>query len=154
MAYRRRRFLGGATSLSMLVSWRANAQSYPSREVRIVVGFPPGGPLDIAARVIAPWLSGRLSQPFTVENHVGASGNVATGMVTKAPADGYTLLLCGPVNTINTTLYAGRLDFDFARDITPVAGIARVPLVVGCIHRLPFGRHPNLSRMREPIRGS
>ncbi len=95
-----------------------------------LVGFPPGGPLDIAARVIAPWLSGRLDQPFAVENRVGASGNIATGMVAKAPADGYTLLLCGPVNTINTTLYAGRLDFDFTRDITPVASIARVPLVV------------------------
>src|ERR1700712_4086751 len=76
MAYQRRRFLGGATSLSM-VSWRANAQSYPSREVRIVVGFPPGGPLDIAARVIAPWLSERLDRPFAVANHVGASGNIA-----------------------------------------------------------------------------
>jgi tripartite-type tricarboxylate transporter receptor subunit TctC len=95
---------------------------------RIVVGFPAGGPLDIAARVISPWLSKSLGHPFAVENHPGESGNIATRIVVEAPPDGSTLLLCGPVNTINTTLFS-RLNFSFARDITPIASIARVPLV-------------------------
>jgi tripartite-type tricarboxylate transporter receptor subunit TctC len=127
----RRRFLqltAGAVTLPAL-SWLARAQAYPSRPVRIIVGFPPGGPLDIAARVIGPWLSERLGQPFVVENRPGASGNIGTGEVVRAPPDGYTLLLCGPVNTINTTLYE-KLEFNFTLDIAPVASIARVPLVV------------------------
>src|SRR6266851_635777 len=107
----------------------ARAQAYPARPVRVIVGFPQGGPVDIAARVISPWLSERLRQPFVVENHPGESGNIATGEVVKAPPDGYTLLLCGPVHTINTTLFE-HLDFNFTRDITPVASISRVPLVV------------------------
>ncbi len=112
-----------------LIAHRAVAQAYPSRPVRIVVGFPPGGPVDIAARVISPWLSERLGEPFVVENRPGESGNVATREVVRAPPDGHTLLLCGPVNTINTTLFKG-LDFDFTRDIAPVASLSRVPLVV------------------------
>jgi tripartite-type tricarboxylate transporter receptor subunit TctC len=107
----------------------SRARSYPTHAVRIIVGFPQGGPVDIAARIISPWLSERLGQPFIVDNHPGESGNIATGEVLKAPPDGYTLLLCGPVNAINTTLFP-TLDFNFARDITPIAGISRVPLVV------------------------
>ena len=114
-----------------------NAPRYPSREVRIIVGFPHGGPLDIVARVIAPWLSRHFAQEFAVVNRPGASGNLATAMVAGATADGYTLLLCGPVNTINTTLFAGQLDFDFVRDIAPVACIARVPLVIEVHPSLP-----------------
>lgn len=131
MSLIRRQFLqlvSGAVALPF-VSRIATAQAYPSRPVRIVVGFPPGGPVDIAARVIGPWLSDRLGQRFVVENHPGESGNIATREVVKAPSDGYTLLLCGPVNTINTTLFEG-LDFSFTRDIAPVASISRVPLVV------------------------
>jgi tripartite-type tricarboxylate transporter receptor subunit TctC len=85
--------------------------------------------MDIAARLVAPWLSARLRQPVFVENHPGESGNLATRMVVRAPPDGSTVLLCGPVNTINTTLFAD-LDFDFTRDIAPVASISRVPLVI------------------------
>jgi tripartite-type tricarboxylate transporter receptor subunit TctC len=104
-------------------------QSYPTREVRIVVGFPPNGALDIAARTIAPPLEAGLGVPVRVENRVGASGNDATRQVVRSAPDGGTLLLCGPVNTINATLFPD-LDFDFGRDIAPVAGIARVPLIV------------------------
>jgi tripartite-type tricarboxylate transporter receptor subunit TctC len=120
--------LSGTVALP-LTSRLAKAETYLSRPTRIIVGFPAGGPVDIAARIIAPWLTERLGQPFVVENQPGESGNIATRTVLKAPADGYTLLLCGPVNTINTTLFT-ELDFDFTHDIAPVAGLFRVPLVV------------------------
>ena len=107
----------------------AAAQAYPSRPVRLVVGFPAGGPVDIAARVIAPWLAERLGQSFVVDNQPGESGNSATRSVVRAAPDGYTLLICGPVNTINSTLFEG-LDFNFERDIAPVASLWRVPLVI------------------------
>jgi tripartite-type tricarboxylate transporter receptor subunit TctC len=127
----RRQFLQGsaATIALPLVPRTSVAQAYPSRPARILVGFPQGGPVDIAARVISPWLSERLGQPFEVENQPGDSGNIATRAVVKALPDGYTLLTCGPVNTINTTLFEG-LDFNFTSDIAPIASIARVPLVV------------------------
>jgi tripartite-type tricarboxylate transporter receptor subunit TctC len=107
----------------------ALAQTYPSQPVRLVVGFPAGGPVDIAARIIAPWLAEKLGHPFVVENQPGESGNNATRSVIMAPPDGQTLLVCGPVNVINTTLF-DRLDFDFGRDLAPVAGLWRVPLVI------------------------
>lgn len=104
-------------------------QSAPPAEPRIVVGFPQGGPLDIAARIIAPALARGVGLPVRVENLVGASGNDAARTVVRAAPDGATLLLCGPVNAINATLFP-ELDFNFARDIAPVAAIARVPLIV------------------------
>jgi len=107
----------------------AAGESYPSRPVRLVVGFPAGGPVDIAARILAPWLAERLGQPFVVDNQPGESGNSATRSVVRAAPDGYTLLVCGPVNTINTTLFQG-LDYNFTRDIAPVASLWRVPLVI------------------------
>jgi len=130
MKLARREFLRLAAAGVVLpfTSHIAKAQAYPTGPVRILVGFPAGGPVDIAARVISPWLSERLGQPFVVENLPGESGNLATKAVVNAPPDGSTLLLCGPVNTINTTLFQN-LDFDFTRDIAPVAGISRVPLV-------------------------
>jgi tripartite-type tricarboxylate transporter receptor subunit TctC len=120
------------SAAALILPWApslARAHSYPARPVRVIVGFPAGGPVDLAARVICPWLTERLSQPFVVENRPGESGNLATREVVRAASDGYTLLLCGPVNTINTTLFPG-LDFDFANDVAPVATISRVPLVV------------------------
>src|SRR5215218_2941658 len=122
MAFLRRdvlRIAAGGLALS-LVPRASTAQSNPSRPVRIIVGFPAGSPVDIAARFIAPWLSERLDQPFVVENRPGDCGNTATREVIRAAPDGYTLLLCGPVNTINATLFT-ELDFDFARDIVLVA---------------------------------
>jgi tripartite-type tricarboxylate transporter receptor subunit TctC len=107
----------------------ARAQTYPTQPVRIVVGLAPGGANDIVARLLGRWLSERLGQPFIVENRPGAGTNIATGMVVRAPPDGYTLLLFGPAAAINATLYE-RLNFNFIRDIAPVASIATNPLVM------------------------
>src|SRR5882672_10081139 len=127
----RRRFLhlAGIAAVLPAMSQTARAQAYPSGPVRFVVGFPAGGPNDILARLVAQWLSERLGQPFVVENQPGASGNIATEAVVRAPADGYTLLLVGPANAINASLY-DNLNFNFMRDIAPVAGITREPLVM------------------------
>jgi tripartite-type tricarboxylate transporter receptor subunit TctC len=124
----RRQFLhlaAGAAAVPAMsrVAW---AQTYPTRPLRIVVGFAPAGASDIAARLIGQWLSERLGQQFTVENRAGAGGNIATETVVRAPADGYTLLLAGSNDAINATLYEKR-KFNFIRDIAPVSGIVRVP---------------------------
>ncbi|HVD73682.1 MAG TPA: tripartite tricarboxylate transporter substrate-binding protein, partial [Xanthobacteraceae bacterium] len=111
--------LAGVAALVPAFARIASAQAYPTRPVRFLVGFPAGGPNDILARLIAQWLSDRLGQPFVVENRPGASGNLATEAVVRAPADGYTLLLVGPANAIGATLYAN-LSFNFLRDIAPV----------------------------------
>jgi tripartite-type tricarboxylate transporter receptor subunit TctC len=127
----RRRFFRltlGAVGSSALAPV-ALAQTYPSRPVHIVCGFAPGGPQDIFARLIAQVLSGRLSQQFVVDNKLGDGGNVATEAVVNAAPDGYTLLLVGPPNAVNATLY-DNLNFNFIRDIAPVAGIARTPNVM------------------------
>ncbi len=107
----------------------AFADTYPDRPIRLVVGFPAGGPNDILGRLIAEWLTRRLGQPVSVENRPGGSSNPATEAVVRAPADGYTLLLVGPANAINATLDPD-LPFDFLRDIAPVAAITREPLVL------------------------
>jgi tripartite-type tricarboxylate transporter receptor subunit TctC len=127
----RRRFLHLAAGVAALpsASRMACAQSYPSRPVRIIVGYSPGGTTDICARLIGQWLSERLGQPFIVENRPGAGSNVATEGAARAPADGHTLLLATISNAINATLY-DKLNFNFIRDITPVAGIIRVPNVM------------------------
>ncbi len=131
MALTRRRILQMAAGSVALPLTRAlaSAETYPSQPVRILVGFPAGGPVDIAARTISPWLTERLRQTFVVENQPGESGNIATRTALRAAPTGYTLLLCGPVNTINVTLFPD-LDYDFMRDSAPVASLYRVPLVV------------------------
>jgi len=111
------------------VSRIAQAQSYPERPVRIVVGFTPGGTTDIAARLIGKWLTERLGQQFVIENRPGAGSNIAAEAVANAPSDGYTLLLVGAPNAINATLYE-KLNFNFIRDIAPVGGIIRTALVM------------------------
>ncbi len=111
------------------ISRSARAQTYPTRPVRIIVGFPAGGPSDITARLIAQWLSERLGQEFVVENRPGAASNIATEAALRAPPDGYTLLLVTSTNAVNATFYEN-LSFNFMSDITPVAGIIRVPFVM------------------------
>jgi tripartite-type tricarboxylate transporter receptor subunit TctC len=123
------RIAAGAAALAGMPRL-AVAQTYPSRPVRIIVGGPPGGTLDIFARLIGQWLSERLGQPFVIENRAGGAGNtLATDVVVRAAPDGYTLLLIAIANAINATLYE-KLTYEFLRDIAPVASLARVPLVM------------------------
>jgi tripartite-type tricarboxylate transporter receptor subunit TctC len=127
----RRTFLHLAAGAAALpaVSRSGWGQAYPSRPVRIIVGFTAGGAFDLTARLIGQWLSQRLGQQFIVENRPGGGANIATEAVVRAPADGYTLLLGGAVNAVNATLYQ-KLNFDFIRDIAPVAGVIRFPNVM------------------------
>ena len=145
MKLRRRNFLHLAVGAAALlaVSRIAWAQAYPSRPVRLIVGFPPGGTGDIIARLMGQWLSERLGQPFIVENRPGAGTNIATEAVVRAPADGYTLLLVNASSAINATLYE-KLSFNFIRDIAPVAGIIRVSNVVVVNPSVPAKTLPEL----------
>jgi tripartite-type tricarboxylate transporter receptor subunit TctC len=122
----RRKFLHLAAGAAALpaVSRIARAQTYPTRPVRIVVGFAAGGQNDVVARLMGQWLAERLGQPFVVENRPGAGGNVGTEAVVRAPPDGHTLVMIAPSSTINVTLY-DKLNFNFIRDIAPVATITR-----------------------------
>jgi tripartite-type tricarboxylate transporter receptor subunit TctC len=131
MKLARRKFLRVAACAATLpaVPRIAKAQTYPSRPVRIVVGYAAGGSTDMVARLIGQSLSERLGQQFIIENRVGAATNVATEAVVRAPPDGYTLLMVTPANAINTTLYE-RLNYNFIRDIAPVASMNREPAVM------------------------
>jgi tripartite-type tricarboxylate transporter receptor subunit TctC len=127
----RRNFLhlaAGAATLPAL-SLAASADDYPTRPVKIVVGFAAGGAVDIVARLIAQWLSDRIGQQCVVENRPGAGNNIATEYVLRSDPDGYTLLLANPTNAINATYYQN-LPYDFLRDSAPIAGIMRVPNVM------------------------
>ena len=139
---RRRDFIklvGGA----LVSSTVAQAQSYPSRPVRLMVGFPPGGTTDIVARLIGQWLSERFGTSFVVENRAGAGTNLATEAVVRAPADGHTLLVVTPSNTINVSFYE-KMDFDFERDIAPVASLIRSPFVLEVFPGFPVKTVPEL----------
>ena len=131
MEFCRRQLLHLAAGAAVLpaLSRFASAQTYPSRPVRIIVGFAAGGPNDILARLIGQWLSERLGQPFVIENRPGAGSNIATEAVVHATPDGYTLLLVGTPNAINATLY-DNLNFNFIRDIAPIASLIRGALVM------------------------
>jgi tripartite-type tricarboxylate transporter receptor subunit TctC len=127
----RRKFLhvaGGAAAFPF-VSRAARAQSYPTRPVKLVAPFPPGGSIDLAARLIGQWLTDRLGQQVVVENRPGAGGNVGSEAAIHSPADGYTLLLCSVANAISASLYE-KLNYDFAQDIEAVAAISRAPNVM------------------------
>jgi tripartite-type tricarboxylate transporter receptor subunit TctC len=127
----RRQFirLAAATIAAPAIARFAKADTYPTRPVRLIVGFPAGGTADIAARLMGQRLSERLGQPFVIENRPGANTNLAAEAVVRAPADGYTLLLTGPSNAINATIY-DKLSYNFIRDIVMFAGITRTPLVL------------------------
>ena len=132
----------GAAALPA-VSHLARAQAYPSRPVRIIVGFAPAGATDIMARLIGQWLSERLRQQFIVENRPGAASNIATEAVVNAPPDGYTLLVATSVNAINATLY-DKLRFNLIRDIAPVASIHREPFLLEVNPSVPVKTVPEL----------
>src|SRR5262249_6694611 len=131
MKLSRRKFwhLAAAAAALPAAARVARAQAYPTRAVRIVVGFAAGGSTDIGARVIGQWLHERLRPPIVIENRPGAGTNVATESVVRAPPDGYTLLMVGPSSAVNATLY-DKLNFVFLRDIAPVASLIRQPQIM------------------------
>jgi tripartite-type tricarboxylate transporter receptor subunit TctC len=131
MTLLRREFLhlSASAGTALLASRVAQAQAYPSRPVRLVVGFTPGGAVDIIARLIGQALSERLGKPFVIENRPGAATNLATESVVRAPADGYTLLMANTAAAINATLY-DKLNFNFIRDMAAVGGVMRGGYVV------------------------
>jgi tripartite-type tricarboxylate transporter receptor subunit TctC len=138
----RRQFLQLAAGAAALpVVSRIRAQSYPTRPVRLIVGSASGGGGDIVARLVAQWLSERLGQSFIIDNRPGAGTNIGTEAVVRAPPDGYTLLMVGPANAINATLYE-RLNYNFIRDIAPVAGLTRDPMVMEVNPSLPVKTVP------------
>jgi tripartite-type tricarboxylate transporter receptor subunit TctC len=139
----RRRILSLAAGAAALpvVSRIARAQAYPTRPVRILVGNAPGGAHDLMARMIGPWLSQRLGQPFIIENRPGASGSIATESVVRAPADGYTLLVVGSSSVINATLNK-KLNYNFIRDIAPVASIISTPFAMTVHPSVPANTVP------------
>jgi tripartite-type tricarboxylate transporter receptor subunit TctC len=141
----RRQFLHLATGAALLpaVSRPARAQSYPTRPIRLLVGYTPGGSADLTARLMGQWLSERLGQPIVVENRPGGGTNIATEAAVRATPDGYTLLLAAPANAINATLYE-KLNFNFLSDIEPIAGIIRFPNVVVVNPSLPVKSIPEL----------
>jgi tripartite-type tricarboxylate transporter receptor subunit TctC len=141
----RRQFLHLAAGVAALpaVSRIARAQTYPSRPVRIIVPYAPGGAPDFIARLLGPWLSERLGQQFIIENRPGGGSNIGTEVVVRAPPDGYTLLLISTTNVINATLY-DKLNFDFINDIVPVAGITRFPVVMVVNPSVPAKTIPEL----------
>ena len=149
MSIQRRRLLllaAGAVA-ARAVSRAAWAQGYPTRPVRIIVGYPAGGGADFNARLMGQWLSERLGQSFIVENRPGAASNIATEAVVRAAPDGYTLLLVNINNAVNATSY-DKLSFNFVHDITPIALLAACRSSWQCIRR--FQRRPFLNSSPIP----
>jgi tripartite-type tricarboxylate transporter receptor subunit TctC len=140
----RRRFLQVAASAAAvpMLCRGARAQSYPTKPVRIVVGFAAGGVTDIVARLVGQWLSERLGQQFIIDNRPGAGSNIATESVVRSAPDGYTLLLVGPAAAINATLYQ-KLSFNFIRDVAPIATVYNAPLIMEVNPSLPFKTVPD-----------
>jgi len=145
MKLSRRKFLHLAAGATVVPAMRhrAMASDYPTRPVRVIIGYPPGGSADMTARLTSQWLSERPGQQFVVESRPGAATNVATESVVRAAPDGYTLLLAAPANATNVALFA-QLNFDFMRDIVPVAGIIRFPDVVEVNQSVPVHTIPEL----------
>ena len=145
----RRRFLhlAGSAAALLTVTRFAMAQSYPTRPVRIIVGFAPGGGNDIAARLIGQWLSERLGHPFVIENRPGAGGNIAAEAAVNASPDGHTLLLVNNANTTNATLY-DKLNFNFIRDIAPIGGTLCAQRTIGQSSS-PSEHRPRVHRLHE-----
>ena len=131
MKLARRKFLRLAAGVAVApaLTRLATALDYPTRPVKLVIGFAPGGPADIVARLLGQFLSEQLGQPFVIENRPGAGTTIATETVVRSPPDGYTLLWTTSADEINATLYQ-KLNYDFTRDIVPVAGIDLLPLVM------------------------
>jgi len=149
----RRQFLHLAASAAALsaasrLTW---AQAYPTRPVRLIVPFTPGGTTDIVARLLGQSLSERLGQPMVIENRPGAGTNVGTEAVVNSPPDGYTLLVASSAAAINATLYE-KLNFNFDRDIAVVAGVIRTPYVMEVTHRFQPRLCLSLSGTQKPIR--
>ena len=157
----RRNFLLALSAAALLspLARRTAAQAYPARPVRLLVGFPAGGPNDILGRLIAEWLGAKLGQPFVVDNLPGSAGNIATEAVVRAAPDGYTLLLAGPANAISGSL-GQNLGFNFLRDIAPVGGITREALVMVVHPSVPaasakeFIAHATAQRLRIASTGN
>ena len=141
----RRKFLHLAAGTVALpaISRVAKAQTYPTRPVRMIVGFGAGGVTDVTARIVAQWLSERMGRAFVVENRSGANTNIATEVVVRSPADGYTLLVATSSNTVNATLYE-KLNFNFIRDVAPIAGIVSNPGVIVVHPSFPSKTIPDL----------
>jgi len=135
--------LAAGAAVLPAVSNFARAETYPARPIRLIIGYTPGGSADLTARLMGQWLSERLGQPFVIENRPGGGTNIATEAVVRAAPDGYTLLLVAPANAINATLYE-KLNFNFLRDIEPIAGIIRFPNVVAVNPQVPVNTIPEL----------
>jgi tripartite-type tricarboxylate transporter receptor subunit TctC len=148
----RRMLLASLAGAALAGARSAAADAFPSRPVRLIVGFAAGGPADILARLIGRSLSERLGQPCVIDNRPGAGANIGTEAVVRAPADGYTLLWVGSTNAINATLYE-KLNYDFIRDITPVASISRMPLVLTVNPSVPATTVPELVAYAKASRG-
>jgi tripartite-type tricarboxylate transporter receptor subunit TctC len=146
----RRQFLHLAAGAAALpaVSRFAWAQTYPTRPVRMIVPFPPGGQIDIIGRLIGHWLSERLGQQFFVDNRPGAAGNIGTEAAVRAAADGHTLLLASVTNAVNATLFE-KLNFDFIRDTAPVASINRIPRVLEVPRLFSNQNGARIDRLRQ-----